>query len=107
MDHVLTNLSGNLTTESVAQMVNCTGRTLSRKFINETAMTLGQFIHRGRILRAMELLAQSDMTVLEIVYAVGLNSMGSFETSFRKIVQESPLQYRKRFVSGSRSSGMG
>ena len=103
MDHVLNHLGDPLTTDSVAQLVHCTTRTLSRKFINESEMTLGQFIQRARILRAMELLAQSDMTVLEIVYAVGLNSVGSFEVSFRKIVQESPLQYRKRLLSGSPS----
>lgn len=101
-DHVLAHLADALTPLSVAEAMHTTVRTLSRQFSHEASMTLGQFVQRARILKAMELLGQTDLTVLEIVYAVGLNSPGSFAVAFRELVRETPLQYRKRF--GSRNS---
>jgi len=97
-NHVLTHLADPLTPDAVAEAMHTTVRTLTRYFSHETAITLGQFVQRARMLKAMELLGQSDLTVLEIVYTVGLKSPGSFAVAFRELVQETPLQYRKRFL---------
>jgi len=97
LDYVVAHLADPLTPSSVASAVHTSARTLSRQLSRETTMTLGQFVQRARMLKAMELLGGTDLTVLEIVYAVGLNSPGSFALAFRELVQETPLQYRKRF----------
>ncbi|MDQ2691098.1 MAG: AraC family transcriptional regulator [Chloroflexota bacterium] len=51
---------------------------------------------RKRIERAKELLAQSELTVTEICFQVGFESLGSFSTLFHKIVGWSPSIYRAR-----------
>jgi hypothetical protein len=53
-------------------------------------------ISRKRIERAKELLAESELTVTEICFEVGFESLGSFSTLFHKIVGWSPSIYRAR-----------
>jgi AraC-like DNA-binding protein len=49
-----------------------------------------------RVERAKELLADSELTVTEICFEIGFESLGSFSTLFHKIVGWSPSIYRAR-----------
>jgi AraC-like DNA-binding protein len=51
-----------------------------------------------RIARARELLERTDMSVTDICFEVGFESVGSFAPRFRQLVGESPTQYRRRFT---------
>lgn len=55
-----------------------------------------EYLTRKRIERAKELLAQSELTVTEICFEVGFESLGSFSALFHKIVGWSPSIYRAR-----------
>jgi AraC-like DNA-binding protein len=59
-------------------------------------MIWSQFAHRARMLRAMELLAAPDITVIEVVDAVGFLSVSAFHHAFRAFTGETPSSYRKR-----------
>jgi transcriptional regulator GlxA family with amidase domain len=98
MDYILQHLEHPLTAEGIAQSVNLSMRTLARRFTEEAHMTCGQFIHRARLLRAMELLAeQGDAPIIDVSYAVGFESLSAFTSAFRSFTQETPSVYRKRF----------
>ncbi len=56
-----------------------------------------QYLLTRRLERAAALLRTSDWSVADICFAVGWNSVGSFTTSFRRIVGSSPLAYRDSF----------
>jgi hypothetical protein len=60
--------------------------------------TFGEPPHRylltRRLERAAALLRTTDRPVTEICFAVGLRSLGSFTTSFRRIYGTSPRAYR-------------
>lgn len=64
-----------------------------RKSFHETPH---QYLTRKRIERAKELLAKSELTVTEICFAVGFESLGSFSTLFHKVTGWSPSIYRAR-----------
>jgi AraC-like DNA-binding protein len=49
-----------------------------------------------RIEQAKALLCRSDLTVTEVCFAVGYNSLGSFSTRFTELVGETPSAYRAR-----------
>lgn len=54
------------------------------------------YLTRKRLERAKALLADSDMRITDICFAVGFSSVGSFSTLFHKNVGWSPSIYRAR-----------
>ncbi len=61
-----------------------------------------QYLLTRRLERAAALLRNTDQPVTEICFAVGLTSVGSFTTSFRRLYGTSPLAYRASFPPASR-----
>lgn len=96
LDYALAHLSDKPSFAEVANAVHVSERTLARRFMAETGMSWSQFIHRARMLRAMELLAAHDITVIEVVDAVGFASVSAFHHAFRAFTNETPTAYRKR-----------
>ena len=81
----------------VADMAGAAG--LSRAhFSREFRRTFGESPHHylmtRRLERAASLLRMTDWTVGEICVSVGLQSLGSFTTSFKHTYGETPTQYR-------------
>ena len=68
-------------------------------FIRTFRATFGEtphrYLQRRRVERAMFMLRESDRSVSEICLDVGFNSLGTFGRTFREIVGESPVAYRK------------
>jgi transcriptional regulator GlxA family with amidase domain len=67
-----------------------------RTFRSRLHETPHQYLVRKRIDRARELLAASDMSVTDICFEVGFESLGSFSSLFRRVVGWSPSVYRAR-----------
>src|SRR5437764_3720460 len=61
-----------------------------------------QYLLTRRLERAAALLRNTDRTVTEICFAVGLTSLGSFTTSFRRVFGIAPLAYRASFPPAQR-----
>ena len=53
-----------------------------------------QYLLTRRLERAAALLRNTDRSVTDICFAVGLTSLGSFITSFRRVYGVAPLAYR-------------
>jgi AraC-like DNA-binding protein len=94
MEYTLADLSSSLQFGDVAQVVGVSERTLARRFSEETHMTWRQFVGRARMIRAMELLSDQDVPVIEVAYTVGFESVSAFSTAFRRFVGETPSRYR-------------
>ncbi|MFI9577192.1 helix-turn-helix transcriptional regulator [Microbispora rosea] len=58
-----------------------------------------RYLTRRRLERAQDLLRFANLTVTEICMAVGFSSLGSFSAKFRRIVGESPSEYRDRWAA--------
>ena len=58
-----------------------------------------QYLTRKRIEKAKELLALSDLSVTEICFTVGFESLGSFSMLFHRAVGWSPSVYRERVLA--------
>jgi AraC-like DNA-binding protein len=96
IDYTMAHLSDKPTFAEVARAAHVSERTLARRFIAEIGMIWSQFAHRARMLRAMELLAAPDISVIEVVDAVGFLSVSAFTHAFRAFTGETPSGYRKR-----------
>lgn len=65
-----------------------------RLFREEFATTPHQYLIQRRIEKAKELLTVRRLTVTDICFEVGFQSLGSFSTLFRDRVGEAPINYR-------------
>lgn len=74
----------------------------SREFKRAFGETPHQYLLTRRLERAAALLRTTDRSVIEICLAVGLSSVGSFTTSFRRMFGTSPLGYRQSFPPAAR-----
>ncbi|AZZ95059.1 helix-turn-helix domain-containing protein [Hahella sp. KA22] len=73
-------------------------RTLTRKFMQETGMSLSQWTQHAKLLRALELLAANE-SVSSAAFAVGYQSVSTFCAVFKQVFGMSPGDYKRRFLS--------
>jgi AraC-like DNA-binding protein len=66
----------------------------SREFRRAFGETPHQYLLTRRLERAAALLRSTDRSVADICFTVGLRSVGSFTTSFRRVYGVSPTAYR-------------
>ena len=75
-------------------------------FSREFRRTFGESPHgyllTRRLERAAALLRNTDRSVAEICFSVGLRSVGSFTSSFGRVYGRSPTAYRASFPPASR-----
>lgn len=83
-----------ITLEQVSRVVALSPYYLIRLFRRVYKQTPHQYLMQQRITKAKDLLRNSDMSVTEICFEVGFESLGSFSTLFRKIAGTSPSAYR-------------
>src|SRR5712671_2387400 len=74
----------------------------SREFRRTFGEAPHQYLLTRRLERAAALLRNTDRTVTEICFAVGLASLGSFITSFQRVYGVAPLAYRAAFPLAQR-----
>jgi len=69
----------------------------SREFKQAFGVSPHAYLLTRRLERAAALLRTTDRTVIEICLDVGLQSVGSFTTSFKRTYGKTPAQYRAAF----------
>jgi AraC-like DNA-binding protein len=69
----------------------------SREFRREFGESPHVYLLTRRLERAAALLRTTDRSVAEICFDVGLTSVGSFTTSFKRMFGASPKEYRAQF----------
>jgi AraC-like DNA-binding protein len=90
---------------SVADMARAAGVSrahFSREFTRTFGEAPHQYLLTRRLERAAALLRTTDWSVARICFAVGLGSVGSFTTSFRRIFGQTPTAYRATCPPGAR-----
>lgn len=80
------NLGEQLAIDGIAHAAMFSKFYFTRLFHRMTGMSPGRFLSAIRIQRAMELLLSASMTVTDVSYRVGYNSMGTFSSRFRESV---------------------
>jgi AraC-like DNA-binding protein len=81
----------------VAEMAGAAGLSkahFSREFRRAFGESPHHYLLTRRLERAAALLRMTDWTVGEICVSVGLSSLGSFTTSFKRVFGQTPTEYR-------------
>jgi len=83
-----------LTLDSMAQAAHLSKFHFARAFSKAYGETPRTYLTRRRIERAKDLLRAANLTITEICFLVGFESVGSFSSRFRDLVGMSPTEYR-------------
>ncbi|NPD05223.1 helix-turn-helix transcriptional regulator [Nocardioides sp. zg-1308] len=70
-----------------------------RSFALTYRTTPAAYLAQRRVERAQDLLRAANLTVTEVCHAVGYSSLGSFSSTFREIVGESPSAFQRRYAA--------
>jgi signal transduction histidine kinase/DNA-binding response OmpR family regulator/ligand-binding sensor domain-containing protein len=76
--------------DTLAQALALSRRSLGRKCQEECKQTVGQFITEVRMEAALKLVKEQKLSISEIAYGTGFESLSYFSRTFKKFYGESP-----------------
>ncbi|MDZ4827849.1 MAG: helix-turn-helix transcriptional regulator [Actinomycetota bacterium] len=91
-DELVATIATDAPLDELAAAVGASRRTLERLFLDETAMTIGQWRQRARLVEALRRLAEGE-SVTATAYAVGYSTPSAFGAMFREAMGETPGRY--------------
>ena len=86
-----------LDVDDMAKAAGMSKAHFSREFKAAFGESPHVYLLTRRLERAAALLRTTDRTIADICYSVGLQSLGSFTTSFTRMFEKSPAAYRASF----------
>jgi AraC-like DNA-binding protein len=90
-----------LRVEDLARAAGLSRAHFSREFRRMYGESPHAYLLTRRLERAAALLRTTDRSVADVCFSVGLQSVGSFTTSFTRTYGVSPMAYRARFPAAS------
>ena len=94
------NLTSDLTLEQIANSANMSRTYFSTLFKKLNGISPWDYITIKRVEKSMELLKNTDDTILEIATMCGFNSTANYNRAFRKVTGKVPGDYKKSVPKG-------
>ena len=95
------NYNSTITLNDISKVANMTPNSFCRFFKKYTNKSFIEFLNEVRIRNASRLLIQENLTVSQIAYTVGYNSITNFNKQFKLITGVTPLDYKSDFENQS------
>ena len=93
-DIIQNHLFSNFSLSELAKMAGLSLSSFKRDFQNIYNDTPANYLRTKKIEKAIDLLKQSDYSVSEICFQIGLNDTSHFTKMFKKHTKQSPLIFR-------------
>lgn len=97
LKYIHLSIDKNLKVEQVVNQVLLSRRSLEKRFIQITGYPVYKYIYNLRIEKFIERLLETDMTITEIAYELGLNDTKNITRQFKEIKGLTPMEYRKKY----------
>jgi transcriptional regulator GlxA family with amidase domain len=94
---MLENLAEDLTVDQLARKALMSSRTFARRFRSEMGTTPAAWLNRQRLIRAQQLLEETDHALETIAQDTGFGTAAVMRHHFVKVLQVSPQSYRRAF----------
>lgn len=94
IDDLRNKLSENLTLEGTAKESGMSVRSLTRLFQAKLHITFIQYVKMLRIIRAMELIKDTDLNMTEIAYEIGYSNISAFSNNFLQLTNMRPSDFK-------------
>ncbi len=95
INYIEEHLSENPSLDRVANAVHYSKYHLHRMFVNETGLTIHDYVQRRQLTEAARLLVFSDKPIMEIALVAGYGSQQAFTAIFKEMYKKTPNQYRE------------
>ncbi|MEU2222110.1 helix-turn-helix domain-containing protein [Streptomyces sp. NPDC018347] len=95
--HILRHIAEPLTVAHLAEQAHISDRQLARIFKNELGMTPHAYIESVRVERARNQLETTDNTLDRIATTCGFGTVDTLVRAFRRRLDTTPTEYRRRF----------
>jgi len=93
IEFMANNLSDTLLLNSTGKRFGLSQRSFSRLFQTSLGISFLQYLKMLRIVKSFELILQTDLSLSEIAYQVGYNSLSSFSNTFQQITNTRPSAF--------------
>lgn len=80
--------------EDIAKKFGFSVRSLTRLFQHRLHISFIQYVKMLRIIRAMELMKDTDFNVTEIAYEVGYSNISAFSNTFSQLTNMRPSEFK-------------
>ena len=94
---MLENLDKELSIDQLARKALMSSRTFARRFRADMGTTPAAWLNRQRIIRAQQLLEQTDRGLETIAQQTGFGTAAVMRHHFLKVLQTTPTAYRRTF----------
>ncbi len=105
-EYVMRNFSTEITLEAAADVANMTANAFSRYFKKQTLKNFSHFVNEIRVGHACRLLQKKDLSIAQVCYESGFQSITNFNKFFKRHTGKSPLEYRKQILGDSAKFGI-
>jgi len=95
-NNIRTRLNESLSLEDTAKRAGMSVRSLTRLFQAKLHITYIQYLKMLRIIKAMELINDTDLNMTEIAYEVGYSNIAAFSNNFHQLTNMRPTEFKQR-----------
>jgi AraC-like DNA-binding protein len=99
-EYIQQHQADDLSLGEVARAVNTSTFYFCKMFKKYTGINFTDYLSRVRIEKSKNLLLNPNLRVSEIAFEVGFQSLTHFNRVFKKILGQSPTEYRAQLLSG-------
>jgi AraC-like DNA-binding protein len=96
-DYLLQRFTEEISLPVVAAHIHMNTSAFCKFFKNRTGKTFSHILNEIRIGHACKLFIEQGLSVSQVCYSCGYNSLSYFNRKFKAITKYSPMEYRKRF----------
>ncbi|MFC1226539.1 helix-turn-helix domain-containing protein [Pedobacter sp. BG31] len=89
-------LNENLSLAIIARQSGMSVRSLTRLFQTKLHITFVQYLKMLRIIRAMELIKDTDLNMTEIAYEIGYSNIAAFSNNFQQLTNMRPTEFKAK-----------
>ncbi|RNW07869.1 AraC family transcriptional regulator [Serratia nematodiphila] len=91
----------NWTLEELARIAGISRTVFAQRFKGLVGSTAMEYLSRWRMLQAADRLRAGKENVASIAYSLGYGSESAFSTAFKRVMAQSPSQYRRQMPAGA------
>ena len=100
VNHIKLHFESPLTLQGIADTIHVNASHLSRKFKEDTGMSMIDFINFIRVEASKVYLKNNTSNITDIAFIVGFNDVNYYSRVFKKVTGQTPSQFRRKHSTG-------